>query len=44
MEDENGDLIEDEDEDDSLYDAAEDDDDSFFASAEDLIDSDYDED
>ena len=43
MEDENGDLIEDEDEDDSLYDATEDDD-SFFATAEELIDSDYDED
>ena len=40
MEDENGDLIEDEDEDDSFYDAGEEED-SFFASAEELMDSDY---
>ena len=41
MEDENGDLIEDEEEDDSIYDASEEDDDSFFATAEELMDSDY---
>ena len=42
MEDENGDLIEDEEEDDSFYDATEEED-SFFASAEELMDSEYDD-
>ena len=44
MEDENGDLIEDEEEDDSFFDEGEEDDDSFFATAEELMGSDYDED